>query len=399
MPFSPIKYLKFGVIGLIAFGIFVIIQNIWINQDINRNYQEKQTLSAARGFDIGFSLHAPSCKTSGNALDCDRSLFLENFEFIGQNSDVVLVHTTLDWPAFLEQKVSYSSDEIDELSQRISLARKMGLKIYLMIDPLNEARDALDPTLQAVTGATEFTHPNVQDLLKRAVYWAAHKYQPEYLAFGSEINLYQTSKPKDFQQFSTLYQTIYQEIKTKYPDITMFTTFQYEDLQNLQGWRAKSHPAQWSLLYQFFPHVDAIAISTYPSFVFPTDQPLPDNYYLKLKNYAGSKPIIIAESGFASESLPTNTKLPTGFTKSESYFQGSPSGQSAFLEKIKLEAKELDLELFLYLFATDTDWLTGEYQMYQNLGLRKIKKTNRDEELEKQPKPALKVWEKMYRMD
>lgn len=374
---SFIKYIKIGLVLLGLLIVFGLIQNALEEREISQKYAEKQPLAETRGYNMGFSLQPPSL---------DEALYLENFEFIGQNADVALVQTRLDWLAFTEPKTSYSSREIQDLNGKVSLARKMGLKIFLMIDPLSEQRDTLDPVLTQITGSDEFSHPAVQQILKRGIYWAANKYRPEYLGFGSEINTYQYDHPEDFESFFTLYQEIYQKIKGDYPETIMFTSFQYEDLQNLWFWHETAQNPQWGLLTQFYPYVDAIAISTYPSFIFNAENPIPENYYLKLKSYSRTKPIIIAESGYASENWGEDKKP---------YFEGSPTGQKAFIEKIGGEAEKLNLDLFLYFMASDPDFLPEEYKMFDSIGLRKVQK-NSKKELEKDLKPALSSWQKFY---
>src|SRR5690606_6086334 len=127
-------------------------------------------------------------------------------------------------------------------------------------------------------------------LINYAKYLALN-YQPAYLAFGVEVDLnYWARGDAPFRTFQSLYFQAYDEVKSVSEDTLVFPTFQYENLRTTNG---------WSLVHRFEPKLDLLAVSSYPSSLYPTLEDLPADYFRRLAGRV-DKPVAIASAGWSS---------------------------------------------------------------------------------------------------
>lgn len=167
----------------------------------------------------------------------------------------------------------------------------------------------------------------------------AQNYHPKYMAFGIEVNILYEKSPSAFDSFVTLYNQVYASVKSASPDTTVFTIFQLERMEGMQGGLyggSNNASAEWSLLGKF--KMDAVGFTTYPDLVFKNPGDIPSNFYSQIQNYT-SLPIVFTEIGWHTAAAPTG-------------WESSPDEQAQFVTNFfSLTAglnKVLEIWSFLY---------------------------------------------------
>ena len=61
------------------------------------------------------------------------------------------------------------------------------------------------------------------------------RYKPAYLGLGIEVNVLRERRPQDFEAFVRLFDETYDLVKAESPQTQVFTVFQLERLEGLQG--------------------------------------------------------------------------------------------------------------------------------------------------------------------
>src|SRR5207249_3388514 len=101
---------------------------------------------------------------------------------------------------------------------------------------------------------------------------AVNYFHPDYLGISIEANILLAHRPEKWIAYKSLIQTVYSELKTRYPQMPVFVTIQYEHMLGLQF---ESKNLQ-TLLQGMYPTVlqaevrdllrssDALVLSTYP---------------------------------------------------------------------------------------------------------------------------------------
>ena len=166
----------------------------------------------------------------------------------------------------------------------------------------------------------------------------------------------------------------------------MFVTFQWGDLNNLfpgaeEGRQA--YQTNWDQVEAFEPQLDLWVISSYPYFIYPSGDEIPEDYYSPLLERT-DKPLAVAEGGWTSE--------PVGPVP------GDPQGQVAYLEGIHDQIGER-LAFWVYIILSDLNMESigavmqeqgrpeadvNTLSMFVFVGLRETDGT---------PKPALELWD------
>ena len=123
----------------------------------------------------------------------------------------------------------------------------------------------------------------------------AAQYQPPYMGFGGEINMYD---PDDLETFIDFFPQVVQAVKEASPQTLVFTIFQYEQMKGLGGglFGGENNPdnAHWELLSRF-PDADWIAFTTYPCLIYGDPAQIPDDYYA---NIPTEKLLVFTEIGW-----------------------------------------------------------------------------------------------------
>ena len=254
-------------------------------------------------------------------------------------------------------------------------------KVFIMIDPLNPTdRRKISNLIEG----RSFKDALIRDAYRDLVLKTVQEVQPDYLGLASEINSYQKANPKDFENFVSLYNELYPEIKQISPDTKVFVSFQYEDLQGLWTFNPEDiHPPQWDLIDKF-EKLDVFAISTYPHFVFKDLSSIPHDFYSQIRDHT-NLPIAVAELGYGSLSDGT--------------LQGSKQGQIQILELLETQLIGSNFEFLIWYLHRDYDVQefkdaleikgleSAAADWFSTIGIINYKG---------EPKPAYDVWSRLF---
>jgi arabinogalactan endo-1,4-beta-galactosidase len=206
---------------------------------------------------------------------------------------------------------------------------------------------------------------------------------PDYFAYGIEVDLLFRLKPELWDKFLKLARKTYNKLKRKFPDLPVFVTL-YSGPENEVNERVPQ-------IRQILPYTDFIAISTYP---FLTPDPggnpadIPENWLTKLTELAPEKPVAITETAMSAEDVvieSQNLTIPCNST-----------WQKRYVNWLMKECNRLEAEFIVWFVPADYDKMWEAIKdsspewaiLWKDAGLY-------DEKLE--ARPALKIWNKWYR--
>lgn len=233
------------------------------------------TESAVSVFDLGRTAYGffPSPpETSSESV-------LNHFEALGGHADFILIQPNIPWEDFLDG-VDGESQAREDLRNQTILAQINGLDWIFVVDPLNglNRREFL-----GLPGGWEasFANPDVRQALTNFTLWIVQEFKPRYLGLASEINTYMDAHPDDVPNYLSLYQEVYTKVKVDAPDTQVFVTFQWGDLNNLfpgaeEGRQA--YQTNWDQVEAFESQLDLWVISSYPYFIYPSGDQIPEEY-------------------------------------------------------------------------------------------------------------------------
>ena len=105
------------------------------------------------------------------------------------------------------------------------------------------------------------------------------EYKPPFLGIGVEIN---RNRIETIDDFDDKFSSVYDQIKESSPDITVFVSFQLENMRGLDGglFGNENNPDnnQWHLVDLFFKS-DLIRFTTYPGLIYQNLSDIPVDYY------------------------------------------------------------------------------------------------------------------------
>lgn len=314
---------------------------------------------------------------------------LGHFETLGKHADFVLYQPNVPWEDFYEG-IEGESQARTDIRNQIILAERSGLDYVYVVDPLNglNRREFMD---LPQGWEPSFANPDVRTAFTNFTLWILREFNPRYLGLASEINTYFDAHPEDADNYMSLYQDVYQQVKAEAPETQVFITFQWEDLNNLIPFSAEGREAyeiNWDQVEAFEPNLDLWVISSYPFVIFESAGKIPADYYTPLLSKT-SKPLAVAEGGYSSK--------PVG------PFLGSEEDQVEYLSAIHDQIGER-LAFWVYLLLSDFNQSSysetmreqGRNQenidtlgMFASVGLMRS---------DGSPKPALDIWDN-FRME
>lgn len=218
-------------------------------------------------------------------------------------------------------------------NQAVTAVRVYGLKPVLTLN-FHTIKEVSGEGLKLVIDApddvaADASDPEFRDLWVEEAKNIAQEFRPEYLSLGNEINDYFYLNPNDVEDYLTLFDEAYKEIKKVSPGTKVFVVFSYTHLIENN---------QWELLETFDKKADLIGLTTYPWKHFDTPDKIDENYYSRLNQYT-TKPIAFTEIGWPSTS--------------------SEAEQAEFLTRFLGLIKENNMEMVNWLFLHEMDVTQG----------------------------------------
>lgn len=297
----------------------------------------------------------------------------EAFSIAAQAGACICLPDPTDW--WHAQRKAYAASKQHQVAQwQQFLLRQHSLDVFIQIDPFRPHRWSRNATPALLRGAS-FGKPAIREAFIADALERVTLYKPKYVCLGMEINTYYEEHPDDFDNFVSLFKETRRKIKKIHPDVVVFVSFQYEQLQGLHLGKSvvASREPRWELIERFEPDQDAVGISSYPlaSWSPPRYGPpgeLPKDYYTRLRKYT-SKPIIFAELGWPSDPA----------------FGGTPEAQAEFLTRFPSLIQGLDVRLVNWNFLFD---VKGYGPVFESMGLF---------DSAGKPKPAWASWRNVSR--
>jgi hypothetical protein len=295
--------------------------------------------------------------------------YKQTFKLAGENGELILIERAPPWAEFVPGS-AISQDTVATTRDEKRLAEENGLKLFVAVDPTDPAdRGRLVDLPADLEGAT-FADPDIRLAFIAYAKFLALNLKPEYMALGTEVNLYFARNPDDFPNFLSLYFEAYDAVKSLSPSTLIFPTFQLEDLAGELP-TDQERVTRWYLIQQFEPKLDVLAVSTYPSFAFDSPSDMPEYYYKQLKA-ATSKPIAIAEMGYSSGEGRHGIN------------RGTEAEQETFLWRVLREANSLQMAFVIWFASSDPEYATEPpFDLIRHIGLRRSDGTE---------KPAWEAW-------
>jgi len=194
----------------------------------------------------------------------------------------------------------------------------------------------IPPYMNSTT--TNLGTPELRQLWIEQAVNISREYQPKYFCVGNEIDTYYWNcSQEDFDNYVTLVEETYDNIKAVSPTTKVFVVFRLDTIDSYNGW----------LLIEKFnkDKLDLFGFTTYPymlgypgtaHYEKPTD--MPKNYYTRIMNYTGDKSIVFSE---------------IGWTSSELLRGGSEEEQVEFLLWFLEHTKNMPLEIVSWLCLHD----------------------------------------------
>ena len=300
-----------------------------------------------RAYQLGFS-------SLPRELNADS--YADTIEFAGEHGELLLIQRMIPWEEFLPGS-EVSQDLAENTAAEIDAIDDADLDVFFAIDPTDgsTARDRLGDLPADLTGR-RFDDAAVRAAFLSYAEYIARNYAPAYMALGVEMNLYYERNQDDFENFKSLYNEAYARVKELSPETSITVTFQYEDLQGILP-RADQHFASWHLVRAFEPNIDFVGISTYPSLVYAHPSQMPETYYSQLTAFT-SKPVAIAEMGYASSGGTTNAS------------ETGEELQASFVERALIETEDLDMPFAVWFTIWDPGYARDTpFAIFQDMGL------------------------------
>jgi hypothetical protein len=274
---------------------------------------------------------------------------------VNYHSDIVIHHfdNGIPWDESLDNIKMPGNINLD-LNSRIS---KTGpdKDIYLAVTPLSTYREGLagywgeseNMKLPEKWKHRSFSDPDVIKAFLNYCIFMVDKFDPEYLAYGIEVNMLGYHDPAAFEDYLVFLASIYPSLKSLYPHLPIFLTIQLETFNN-------NFQTQEYIVESLLPYTDYIAISTYPfgNFLYPED--IPADWFSRLYDMAPGKPVAVTETSF-----PAQDQYQEDYGRT---IKGTEEGQLEYLKLLFESMSVLDLRFLAWFAIRDYDqlWETME---------------------------------------
>lgn len=150
---------------------------------------------------------------------------------------------------------------------------------------------------------TNLGTPELRQLWIEQAVNISRDYHPKYFCIGNEVDTYYWNcSQEDFDNYVSLVSETYDEIKAVSPDTKVFVVFRLDTIDSYDG---------WFLIEKFDKDkIDLFGFTSYPYMLgypgiawYEKPGDMPPNYYTRIMNFTGDKPIAFSEIGWTSSAL------------------------------------------------------------------------------------------------
>lgn len=338
-----VKRTRTVILLAITLPLFVLFQQC------TKAPETEVTPVATRGYYLGFTTWPYTASLAG--VDYP-------YEKIATDADLITYHIEggVPWAdaaadVLTDPMVSrYNSHITAEWAYKLS-KKPAGHKLYVAVTPLNSSRSGIADSWTAagnnITGVAPWNGYALDSTQVKQAYLnycrrAITFFNPDFFAFGIELNLLETNMPAQMTNLLNLQSYIYQQLKILYPNLPVFVTLTGVDLLADYVGTATSAATFNTLLASS----DYFALSTYPYLSGYLTTTLPADFFDRLAALS-PKPKVIAEGGYLAETVTTTG--PPSYT-----FTTDTVKQKAYVELLLAAA---DKHSFLFV----NQWLVRDF--------------------------------------
>jgi hypothetical protein len=242
---------------------------------------------------MGFSAIGPDSTLAGTLAAIDAWT---------TRADAAIMHISVPYKALLSGTTAAAYVDANQVALA-NYYRAKHLMIVITVDVTNGLdRSAEDPDLVAM--GRSITEPQVQQVYRQFVQALVSSIRPEYLGLAAETNLIRGASPP------TVYAAVVQMANAAAADVHAMSgthPLLYASVQADEGWGRLLHNNTYQGVEQDFhdfPFMEALALSSYPYFVFADPADIPSDYYTRLAN-GRTLPVLVVEGGWTSGAVGT----------------------------------------------------------------------------------------------
>lgn len=283
--------------------------------------------------------------------------YIDTWTVIATDGDMAALHFDggIPWQEALDG-TAYATNFQNEIDFSAG-AVPAGHVTYVAVTPISGGRDGLalhrgaspNEPLEPPWDDYSFDHPDVIAAYKSHCERMIEALDPDYFAYGIEVNSLRWLAPDDWDAFVTLAAAVYTHLKSTYPGLPVFLTFQADAFHD--------HPStQAAAIEEVLPYTDVVAVSGYP-FTSGVEDPtsLRGDYFTALADLAPDKPFAIAETAWPAETLGDPYWL-TVYADEQTQLQ--------YVERVFEDCEYLDALFICWFFSRDYDEAWDEYFQY-----------------------------------
>ena len=231
-----------------------------------------------------------------------------------------------------------------------------GMRTYLALSPLNGARDGLadywgSAPNQPLPAAWQTRALNDPDVIAAYTAFAAdliERFGPEYFNLGIEASELALNDAVAYDQLVEFTAAVSGALDTRFPGLQLMVSVALKSPDSPEAETIRA------LLPRVIQYVDVVGVSVYPYIFFnhaergdPAN--LPGDWLSQVTALAGGKPVAIAETGWAAETLT----IPAFGVDIAS----DPAKQDAYLNALFSAANALDARFIVWFALVDYDAL------------------------------------------
>jgi hypothetical protein len=236
------------------------------------------------------------------------------YEQIETISDIIAHHfdNGVPWLEALAN-ADFSENIMNDWSFRKSRT-SAGKKVYVAVAALSNERDGLakyrgdqdEMPLPDPWNTYDFGDVEVQQAYVNYCKRIIDYFEPDFFNMNVEANLLYFLSPDKWNGFLQFHQFVYNELKTSYPDLVLFSSV--TGAQMLDGFiTGNDHVQQRLAAMQILDHSDLYGLSFYPYLSDYRGNPYPENVFEELFNIS-PKPLAVTETGYVAQSFTINTQ-------------------------------------------------------------------------------------------
>ena len=326
--------------------------------------QAQIPFGAPRTFRLGFS-----DSMSGVSVES----VSENWDRMSQSAEAIVVNWQVSTDEFLDDEFSVSEEYGDRVVALKTEISSRDLDLVLLIEVFDSSGDEII-FMHRRSGSKPNSDKDFFRALDNELRFLARNLSPWALILGNQVNLAFESNPDLYFQYATEYGNLYKSVKDIDSTVLVAPSFAYEELVGVALYSG-IHPPRWELLATYEGVMDMFAISTFPSFAYPTALSIPSDYYSSIKLHTDA-PLFVLQTGFHVGEGYSDQQMTT------------VSEQRRYLERLFDEADSLNALLISWYLIQDSDQFPRSYRALGTTGLYDILGD---------PKPSWTVWSRIIR--